>query len=240
MNECRICLDDDILSNFISPCFCRGSNKFVHRNCLNQWRAVSGFTNNSSKCPTCKFEYILEENNQSRVDKFLFFNNFSKIIGSNMILLLFVNALFILLISYVLYFLNNSRYYLLGHYEEDINFDSFTVFQLSILIVTGFYFFLFFIHYYKSNNKDLLKNYFKKIFLLPQVFIYISSIFLLFVYPLMSLLMNSIIINTLFKQYLTYINDLNSAINNEVKSLTDNEISDHLLSKNTQTTLEIN
>lgn len=239
MNECRICLEEDILSNLISPCFCRGSNKFVHKQCLDQWRAVSGFDNNSSKCPTCKFEYVLENNNQPKADKFLFFNNFSKIIGGNIILLLIFNSFLVCGMSYIIFFINNSRYYLFGHYEKDFNFDSFTVFQLSIIMVTGFYFLLFFIHYFKSNNKHLLKDYFKKIFLLPQITGYFISILLLFIYPLVSFLVSSIIINILFKQYLTYMNDLNSAIENEVKSLTDDEISDYLLSKNTQTNLEI-
>ena len=140
------------------------------------------------------------------------------------------------MVRVIYFFINNSKYYLFGHYEK-FNFDSFTVFQLSIIMVTGFYL-LFFIHYFKSNNKHLLKDYFKKFFI-TQITGYFISILLLFIYPLVSFLISSIIINILFKQYLTYMNDLNSAIENEVKSLTDDEISDYLLSKNTQTNLEI-
>nr|XP_009779487.1 PREDICTED: uncharacterized protein LOC104228672 isoform X2 [Nicotiana sylvestris] len=37
--QCRICLESDG-RDFIAPCKCKGSSKYVHRECLDQWRAV--------------------------------------------------------------------------------------------------------------------------------------------------------------------------------------------------------
>ncbi|RWW63349.1 hypothetical protein BHE74_00029479 [Ensete ventricosum] len=37
--QCRICLETDG-RDFIAPCKCKGTSKFVHRECLDHWRAV--------------------------------------------------------------------------------------------------------------------------------------------------------------------------------------------------------
>lgn len=44
----------------ISPCVCKGSQKYVHAHCLRMWRW--GFPNQENywKCPTCKFRYDLD------------------------------------------------------------------------------------------------------------------------------------------------------------------------------------
>lgn len=51
---CRICYDDTVDSELISPCKCSGSIKWVHQSCLKKW------VNTSKKdiCPQCKFKYI--------------------------------------------------------------------------------------------------------------------------------------------------------------------------------------
>ncbi|VAI04920.1 unnamed protein product [Triticum turgidum subsp. durum] len=37
--QCRICLETDG-RDFIAPCKCKGTSKYVHRDCLDHWRAV--------------------------------------------------------------------------------------------------------------------------------------------------------------------------------------------------------
>uniref|UniRef100_A0A915E3C0 RING-CH-type domain-containing protein n=1 Tax=Ditylenchus dipsaci TaxID=166011 RepID=A0A915E3C0_9BILA len=37
LDLCRICLDESEYTNFVSPCRCKGSNAFVHEECLNTW-----------------------------------------------------------------------------------------------------------------------------------------------------------------------------------------------------------
>jgi len=61
---CRICLENDLEDNFISPCNCSGTSKYVHKDCLNKWRysfEYSPFSNNDIKryneCDVCKSEY---------------------------------------------------------------------------------------------------------------------------------------------------------------------------------------
>ncbi|KAK8940333.1 hypothetical protein KSP40_PGU006789 [Platanthera guangdongensis] len=69
---CRICLESDG-EELISPCMCKGTQQFVHRSCLDHWRAVKeGFA--FSHCTTCKaqFHLLIElmEDNSWRKMKF--------------------------------------------------------------------------------------------------------------------------------------------------------------------------
>ncbi|OMJ83340.1 hypothetical protein SteCoe_15739 [Stentor coeruleus] len=70
MEHCRFCLDDDKLSNLISPCNCAGSQKYIHEYCLNKWQETM-ITNNFLNpeiysasqivcCKVCKANYKKE------------------------------------------------------------------------------------------------------------------------------------------------------------------------------------
>ena len=48
--QCRICLEDDIITNLIYPCKCNGHIKYVHRECLNKWRR--------DKCEICNHFFL--------------------------------------------------------------------------------------------------------------------------------------------------------------------------------------
>ncbi|KAK7369390.1 hypothetical protein VNO80_11427 [Phaseolus coccineus] len=72
--QCRICLETDG-RHFIAPCKCRGTSKYVHRECLDHWRAVKeGFA--FVHCTTCKAPYhlrVLDAYRKWRTFKFWFF-----------------------------------------------------------------------------------------------------------------------------------------------------------------------
>ncbi|KAH7438048.1 hypothetical protein KP509_05G103100 [Ceratopteris richardii] len=59
-HQCRICLDvggDDL----ISPCQCKGTQKYVHRSCLDHWRAAKeGFA--FAHCTECRTLFRLRAN----------------------------------------------------------------------------------------------------------------------------------------------------------------------------------
>ncbi|KAF7269078.1 E3 ubiquitin-protein ligase MARCHF8 [Rhynchophorus ferrugineus] len=53
---CRIChCEADTENPLLSPCYCSGSLKYVHQNCLRQWLAAS----DTRSCELCKFNFIL-------------------------------------------------------------------------------------------------------------------------------------------------------------------------------------
>ncbi|CAM1509471.1 Fc.00g032100.m01.CDS01 [Cosmosporella sp. VM-42] len=50
--------DDPELGRLLSPCKCKGSQKYVHEGCLNAWRLANPTeARNYWQCPTCKFKY---------------------------------------------------------------------------------------------------------------------------------------------------------------------------------------
>mmetsp|Transcript_2739 Transcript_2739/g.2479 ORF Transcript_2739/g.2479 Transcript_2739/m.2479 type:complete len:94 (+) Transcript_2739:3-284(+) len=55
METCRICLEAEFPSKMISPCNCKGTQKFVHQKCLQIWDL--NHQNSIKKCEICKCEY---------------------------------------------------------------------------------------------------------------------------------------------------------------------------------------
>ncbi len=56
----RYVSEDPELGRLISPCLCKGSQKYVHEGCLQAWRQAAPLSDrNFWQCPTCKFEYRL-------------------------------------------------------------------------------------------------------------------------------------------------------------------------------------
>jgi hypothetical protein len=61
IKTCRICLDSDLSSDFISPCKCRGFQKWVHQECLKVWLVKSErFEKRKVFCEVCKNEFLME------------------------------------------------------------------------------------------------------------------------------------------------------------------------------------
>ncbi|QDZ25613.1 hypothetical protein HOP50_18g81550 [Chloropicon primus] len=67
---CRICLDgetsDDVM---ISPCLCRGTSAYVHRECLNDWRRMSSNPSSFWRCDSCRYNYRTKQIKQLDVLK---------------------------------------------------------------------------------------------------------------------------------------------------------------------------
>ena len=57
---CRFCLDTGSADSMIAPCLCAGTSKFVHRCCLDEWRAQEAQPRAFTHCPSCKFQYIAD------------------------------------------------------------------------------------------------------------------------------------------------------------------------------------
>lgn len=55
---CRICLEEDSRHRLIAPCACRGSQRWVHRECLDKWRSMRE-DRAFSRCTECLQSYQL-------------------------------------------------------------------------------------------------------------------------------------------------------------------------------------
>jgi hypothetical protein len=70
LRECRICLVSGNYSDLISPCECKGSSKWVHRSCLDEWRSRPSLDNkNFTHCGVCHFKYEIVQNNEEEKEK---------------------------------------------------------------------------------------------------------------------------------------------------------------------------
>lgn len=61
---CRLCLDsgeNEETGPLIVPCRCSGSVQYVHRQCLDRWRATRHNANTFDMCEVCKFRYVIDD-----------------------------------------------------------------------------------------------------------------------------------------------------------------------------------
>mmetsp|Transcript_19467 Transcript_19467/g.44271 ORF Transcript_19467/g.44271 Transcript_19467/m.44271 type:complete len:261 (-) Transcript_19467:117-899(-) len=60
---CRFCLDDALKHDdeFLAPCRCSGSMKWVHRSCLDHWRMEGLIPRTVTHCGTCHERFWLED-----------------------------------------------------------------------------------------------------------------------------------------------------------------------------------
>ena len=63
MSQCRICLEEQ--GEMISPCLCNGTMKFVHRECLNQWRNQKKLSRSYERCDQCHYTYQYQDNEKT-------------------------------------------------------------------------------------------------------------------------------------------------------------------------------
>lgn len=76
---CRICFEENNYNEnpLISPCLCKGTQKFIHTDCLKEWRQVN--ENNPEKrdkCEICNFHFVI----QNQIDLLYYKENISVII----------------------------------------------------------------------------------------------------------------------------------------------------------------
>lgn len=72
---CRICFEEG--GELIAPCLCKGSSKWIHRDCLNHWRVSGSNPRALTNCCECGFQYhmrlerIISGDGESRRRAFL-------------------------------------------------------------------------------------------------------------------------------------------------------------------------
>lgn len=126
--ECWICLSSDPF-NFIKPCQCKGSTKYVHRECFLDYIQTKSFTN--IKCTFCKSKYLLK----SKQERFI--AHYEKIKRFNSYVCNVVFIFFTILITYTVLFIYGATVVVLFVGKDDL-FDyarneSFSMFPFSLL-----------------------------------------------------------------------------------------------------------
>ena len=62
--ECRVCFGTENQDDFINPCRCSGTSKWIHRECLSQWRSLTTNPEAYTKCMECHTEYRFSSENE--------------------------------------------------------------------------------------------------------------------------------------------------------------------------------
>jgi hypothetical protein len=220
MDQCRICLEDDEISNMISPCLCRGHMKYIHRNCLNQWRALSDLPNSDDTCPTCKFKYKFEALNQEcgycskKIDWFINF------ITDGIFGFLIFNQIVIFLIYLILIQFNGDEKTIIN---EDLGL-SIEKISIATFFTLGSYFIAIVVHFIFQRNKCLFCKRMKSI--KYSFFLIICGIgFILSELYIVGLLVTSTGTQFFIKKYIEMVRSLQTVSEINIISLDDDQIS---------------
>ncbi len=155
LDICRICLEgQQVIETFqwelICPCNCKGSVKYVHRKCLEEWRNTNYI--NYYECSICKFEYILDK--YINFDKL--YNNIINQINLTEILSnswnIFLALSFFILPNKFIFYITNTKL------NNDINiYEMYYIVMINVLFIYLFIFiFIVIIEFCKNINYDII------------------------------------------------------------------------------------
>lgn len=185
---CRICFDNTSSINnlnypdtLISPCLCKGTSKWIHRSCLDQWRKT-GNCQYFYHCDICKFKYQFEYIGPPK-SKLLIIKFYSKIIIETLsyifrshTLLVFIMSFLYILDLYNQEILNPFKYTkikLLDYYLQSYLILSLVLvailFTIAVIINDGF------LTFFKIKKIDFT-TIFNTIIVIVCVIIFISTI----------------------------------------------------------------
>ena len=116
--QCRICLEigrpgipgaraATTADNLIAPCTCKGPQKFVHRRCLDQYRAVKRDTTAFTHCDRCSFEYWLRLRPDRKRGKRKL--KFRALVFSHTLLMFLILQALIVTFGYIVYAIDTSH-----------------------------------------------------------------------------------------------------------------------------------
>jgi hypothetical protein len=165
MIQCRICLEENLERNdVIVPCKCSGTQKYVHKRCLNEWRTINRNNRLYHKCQLCNTEYSLmiigglnyvpayEGNYQIVENKYLCYRYFSSILYysfCNPIISMFIIQIICSCMGYIepnpqiIHFFKKIN----KHYSEVM--EKHIYYLLSILVIEVFFILLYFIDVFR-------------------------------------------------------------------------------------------
>ncbi|KAH8501887.1 hypothetical protein Peur_043756 [Populus x canadensis] len=161
--QCRICLDiggEDL----IAPCHCKGTQKHVHRSCLDNWRSTKeGFA--FAHCTECRAMFILRANVPA--DRWWLRLKFHFLVARDHALIFIVVQLVVAFLGVLVYkFYGEELREMFGYEEHPYGF--YTMAVLAIVLVGLLYgFFIAIIcgqrinerHYHVLAKQELTKEY---------------------------------------------------------------------------------
>ncbi|EXB37442.1 E3 ubiquitin-protein ligase MARCH8 [Morus notabilis] len=161
--QCRICLDSGE-EDLIAPCQCKGTQKYVHRSCLDNWRSTKeGFA--FAHCTECRAAFLLRAN--CPPDRWWLRLKFQFLVARDHALIFIIVQLIVAFLGVLVYkFYGDELREMFGYEEHPYGF--YTMAVLAILLVGLLYgFFIAIIcgqriserHYHVLAKQELTKEY---------------------------------------------------------------------------------
>ncbi|XP_073116787.1 uncharacterized protein [Elaeis guineensis] len=161
--QCRICLDTGG-GDLIAPCHCKGTQKYVHRSCLDNWRSTKeGFA--FAHCTECRAVFILRANVPP--DRWWLRLKFQLLVVRDHALIFVIVQLVVAFLSMLVYrFYGEELREMFGYEEHPYGF--YTMAILAVILVGLLYgFFIAIIcgqrinerHYHVLAKQELTKEY---------------------------------------------------------------------------------
>jgi len=131
--QCRICLDETG-NDFIVPCKCMGSLKYVHRSCLDKWRSIDVSQKRFYKCDICltDFKFDIFQEKQKLVLLFYYLSVFGHVILDIFIINCIVSG-----ISFFVYFSDNNSKVLSSTFDTNEYVASYIIGWIIFLAFIG-------------------------------------------------------------------------------------------------------
>ncbi|XP_059302928.1 uncharacterized protein LOC132055235 [Lycium ferocissimum] len=163
LSQCRICLDSEG-EDLIAPCHCKGTQKYVHRSCLDNWRSTKeGFA--FAHCTECRAKFILRANVPP--DRWWLRLKFQFLVARDHVFIFLIVQLIVAFLGILVYkFYGDELREMFGYREHPYGF--YTMAVLAIILVGLLYgFFIAIIcgqriserHYHVLAKKELTKEY---------------------------------------------------------------------------------
>lgn len=191
---CRICLEDDD-EEYISPCLCKGTQKYIHRECLNRWRNMHPHdSEKKNSCEICKYEFKFYNRDKTDYSKYLIKINYIYIIRSMftwftsmMFIWIELTSDFFIIRTLNFYNYNNSKLLIIFRQpsSNNIYYTNYILFYLplSFFILEMYYVINFYLQCYKifknTDYKFIMNCYTNKYICQSFLFLYYYYSFLI-------------------------------------------------------------
>jgi len=233
--ECRICFEQQTLDNIlINPCACKGTSKYVHLHCLQEWRNISDNPMAKIKCMECNeyYDIIREYQYEKPCCKIPLMPFTFLYVGGLISISYMIGLLELIFMNFdtsniIITFEKNpnSTEYNMKKFNYPLATTSYYIsvsqfFVHNLIFVVYFFYFMCGIfrksHYFKKTYMDLITNGICMFY--PQTIYYLTrnSYYNYIDYLTLANSIDILLIIYFYKHHLTTINDMNTKYNNEI------------------------
>lgn len=202
---CRICYETTNQNEMLHPCFCKGTSKYIHRTCLNQWRSLSPNPKAATHCSECQFEYRTQAS--TFVEKPIC-EKLGRCMVNNTFPFFMLNNLIIIAFSYILLGVDKNK----RMRDRLSNNDTIGYYSWSLIIYSSSIILAFLIRFIFVKNKSLYINYYLQKLSVLKVILALSGLILsIFIDIFLTSLISTIFIQIFIKWHFDSIARINNA-----------------------------